>query len=110
MKVDVSKEYNLVAPPPSDTAYDAKVNLKVAEGGSFDEGDQIVVPTTTAPLAYTRKGDTWKVLSGESTTPTGLPEGWGAVANPAWTEASKIEIPSGQGFWFYSKTEKKLEF
>ncbi|MBQ6916105.1 MAG: hypothetical protein IJQ65_10305 [Kiritimatiellae bacterium] len=110
MKVDVSKEYNLVAPPPSDTAYDAKTSLKVAGEGSFDEGDQIVVPTTAAPQSYTRKDGKWKVLSGDATTPTGLPEGWGAVADPAWTEASKIEIPSGQGFWFYSKTEKKLEF
>ena len=109
VKVDVGIGYNLVAPPPAAEAYDA-TSLKVAEEGSFDEGDQIVVPTTTAPLSYTRKGGVWKVLSGEEQKPTGLPAGWGAVADPAWTEASKIEIPSGHGFWFNSKKAKKLEF
>lgn len=110
MEVAVDNGYNLIAPPPAATAYDAKTSLKVADEGSFDEGDQIVVPTTAAPQSYTRKDGKWKVLSGDATTPSNMPEGWGAVADPDWAEPSKIEIPSGQGFWFYSKQNKQLQF
>ena len=115
VQVAVDKGWNLVAPMPkaNGAAFDAKTELFVANEGSFDTGDQIVVPTAAAPKTFERRGEKWMVLKEpeEASQPNNVPTGWGPISDPVWTVPESIPIPAGKGFWFNSKDKnKRLQF
>lgn len=107
VEVAVTTGWTLVAPPPKAEAFDLDT-LSVKGGGSFSDGDMIVIPGADAPINCVRKDDKWMVYTTTVVEDLNAPAGWGPIATAAsWGDAPKV--PAGKGFFFVSESEKTLE-